>query len=193
MENRGGLCELVVLAKLTILESYETWTVRKELWILKWDILFWTNRSQILFISKKQGCLYCTSNENDGKCRITESPSTAMTSSCFSLGNAFYALERHIGITCIFDFWLVCQDESVQVHCDSDEIHTDLTPGCRLHLVEAQNPWETTDNYETPLVSRVRSHTFEYMGITNIASYSRSALLSARMPPPAVIPTIRSE
>ena len=116
-----------------------------------------------------------------------------MTSSCFSLGNAFYALERHIGITCIFDFWLVCQDESVQVHCDSDEIHTDLTPGCRLHLVEAQNPWETTDNYETPLVSRVRSHTFDYMGITNIASYSRSALLSARMPPPAVIPTIRSE
>ena len=89
---------------------------------------------------KKQGCLYCISNENDGKCRITESPSTAMTSSCFSLGNAFYALERHIGITCIFDFWLVCQDESVQVHCDSDEIHTDLTPGCRLHLVEAQNP-----------------------------------------------------
>lgn len=63
-----------------------------------------------------------------------------MTSSCFSPGNAFYTLERHIGITCIFDFWLVCQDESVQVHRDADEIHTDLVPGCCLHLIEAQNP-----------------------------------------------------
>ena len=69
---------------------------------------------------------------------MTESPSTVMTSS-FSPGNAFYTLEKRIGITCIFDFWLVRQDESIQVHDDSDEVHVDSSPGRRLHLIETQN------------------------------------------------------